>query len=240
MKSTQLKEIIREKLGSVKEGETVTIKDLEFGKHIQKGDSLPKPNSDEMSTISTEDQLKWWKEDLEKAKVDFNSEVIINRNAPWFDRIKIPAFEEGSKAASKSRGDFLNKEREQGRNKGLDEVVETDKSKYVDLWGLLFSCMLHFKYALDKGDLKYDEKFLRNKYNDIKNKMEKLKPFEETDIKDLDEDLLKYEVSKALEEMSTSGGSASMTVGTGEQYSTPYAFKGKKKLPIIKKAIKNS
>jgi hypothetical protein len=162
MKRSQLKEIIRERLNSLKEeSTTITIEDLEFGKNIQKGDSLPKPNSDEMNTISSEDQLKWWKEDLEKAGVDFSSEVIIDRSKPWFDRFKIPAFEEGAKAASTSRGSFLDKEREQGKNKGLDE-------------------------------------------------------------------------------MSATGTGASFTSGTGEQYATPYSFKGKKKLPIIKKATRNS
>jgi ethanolamine ammonia-lyase small subunit len=41
-----------------------------------------------------------------------------------------------------------------------------------------------------------------------------------------------------IKEMSVTGGSASFSSGTGEQYATPYAFKNKKRLPIIRKPLR--
>jgi hypothetical protein len=41
-----------------------------------------------------------------------------------------------------------------------------------------------------------------------------------------------------VKEISSTGGGASFTPGVGEQYATPKAFNGKKKLPIIRKPLR--
>lgn len=84
--------------------DTITIGELEFGKNIQKGDNLPDPNSDSLTTIMRDTDLENWKHNK-----DTSLKVIIDRSQPWFGIFKIPAFEESRKKASDTKAYFLNK-----------------------------------------------------------------------------------------------------------------------------------
>jgi hypothetical protein len=84
--------------------DTITIGGLEFGRNIQKGDNLPDPNSDSMSTINNEDNLENWKQNK-----DYSLEVIIDRSQPWYKVFTIPAYEEDRTKASDTKAYFLNK-----------------------------------------------------------------------------------------------------------------------------------
>lgn len=84
--------------------DTITIGELEFGKNIQKGDSLPDPNSDSLSTINSENNLENWKNNK-----DSSLEVIIDRSQPWYSVFTIPAYKESREKASDTKAYFLNK-----------------------------------------------------------------------------------------------------------------------------------
>lgn len=84
--------------------DTITIGGLEFGRNIQKGDNLPDPNSDSMSTINNEDNLENWKQNK-----DYSLEVIIDRSQPWYKVFTIPAYEEDRTKSSDTKAYFLNK-----------------------------------------------------------------------------------------------------------------------------------
>ena len=84
--------------------DTITIGGLEFGRNIQKGDSLPDPNSDSMSNINNEDNLENWKQNK-----DYSLKVIIDRSQPWYKVFTIPAYDESRTKASDTKSYFLNK-----------------------------------------------------------------------------------------------------------------------------------
>jgi len=84
--------------------DTVTIGELELGKNIQKGDSLPDPHSDSLTVIDKDWHLENWKKNK-----DLSLKVIIDRSQPWYGRFKIPAYEKSREEYSNTKAYFLDK-----------------------------------------------------------------------------------------------------------------------------------
>ena len=80
------------------------VKDLRFGTHIQKGDSLP--NRDDSSTkIFNQDYIDQW---IQNTNLTGEEEVILDPNAEaWFDRVKIPALTKDSEEFTQQKAQSL-------------------------------------------------------------------------------------------------------------------------------------
>lgn len=82
---------------------TIKFKELEFGKHVVKGDSiLPYATSEGLIRINDESDLL----NLQNY-VDGELDVIIDRTKAWYDRFKIPAWNEVREAYKKGKYEML-------------------------------------------------------------------------------------------------------------------------------------
>lgn len=126
MKKSELIQIIKEELGR---GIT-SLGDLKLGVNIEVGDHLPEPFSDEMVKIYSQEAL----DNYLKGK-DLNTQVIIDKNEPWFNQYRVPAFEKGRQRGTQAKQSFLDRERSVGRTGGLDENEDRgDYLETMELW----------------------------------------------------------------------------------------------------------